>query len=75
MHAGIADGSIRPDAEPTDVAVAVLGQLRGIGFQQLLDPAAVDLERLRRSVAEQWRLALTTEASMRPRSTTTPGVP
>jgi len=59
VHAGIAYGTIRPDAEPADVAVAVLGQLRGIGFQHLLDPQAVDLERLRRSVAEQWRIALT----------------
>ena len=39
------------------VAVAVVGQLRGIGLQRLVDPAA-DTERLRRAVTGQWRRAL-----------------
>jgi hypothetical protein len=40
------------------VAVAVLGQLRGIGMQRLLDSNAVDAQRLSRTVAQQWRQAL-----------------
>jgi AcrR family transcriptional regulator len=58
VTAGIADGLVRPDADADDVAVAVLGQLRGIGLQRLVDSPAVDTERLRRSVTEYWRRAL-----------------
>ena len=56
--AGIAAGTVRADVEPHDVAVAVLGQLRGIGLQHQLDPAAVPTDRLRHVVADQWRRAL-----------------
>jgi AcrR family transcriptional regulator len=58
VAAGIAAGSIRPDVAPDEVAIAVVGQLRGIGLQRLLDPRAVETERLRRSVTEHWRRAL-----------------
>lgn len=58
VAAGIADGTIRGDVEPQDVAVALLGQSRGIGMQRLLTPGAVDTERLARTVAQQWRQAL-----------------
>jgi AcrR family transcriptional regulator len=58
VTAGIADGTIRADLDPSDVAVAVVGQVRGIGMQRLLDPEAVDTQRLRRVVAEYWRAAL-----------------
>jgi AcrR family transcriptional regulator len=58
VAAGISDGTIRPDVVPDEIAIAVVGQLRGIGLQRLLDPAVVDLERLRRSVTEHWRRAL-----------------
>lgn len=58
VKAGIADGAIRPDAVAEDVAVAVLGQLRGIALQRLVDSRAVDTERLRRSVTSYWRQAL-----------------
>ncbi|TWF75503.1 TetR family transcriptional regulator [Pseudonocardia hierapolitana] len=58
VAAGIADGTIRPDVAPDEVAIAVVGQLRGVGLQRLLDPRAVDTERLRRSVTEHWRRAL-----------------
>ncbi|WP_410672110.1 TetR/AcrR family transcriptional regulator [Amycolatopsis sp. cmx-4-68] len=59
VAAGIDEGTIRPDVEPGEVAIAVVGQLRGIGLQRLLDAQAVDTERLRRSVAEYWRRTLT----------------
>jgi AcrR family transcriptional regulator len=58
VAAGIADGTIRPDVVPDEVAIAVVGQLRGVGLQRLLDPQAVDTQRLRRSVTEHWRRAL-----------------
>jgi AcrR family transcriptional regulator len=58
VTAGIADGTVRPDAAAEDVAVAVLAQLRGIGLQRLVDSPAVDTERLRRSVTDYWRRAL-----------------
>jgi AcrR family transcriptional regulator len=58
IAAGIADGTVRPDVVPGEVAVAVVGQLRGIGLQRLVDSPAVDTERLRRSVTEYWRRAL-----------------
>ncbi|SFS78710.1 TetR/AcrR family transcriptional regulator [Saccharopolyspora flava] len=58
VAAGIADGAVRADADPADVAVAVVGQLRGIGMQYLLDPDAVDLDRLGDEVTDHWRRAL-----------------
>ncbi|WNV88719.1 TetR/AcrR family transcriptional regulator [Umezawaea sp. Da 62-37] len=58
VEAGIAEGLVRPDVAPDDVAVTILGQLRGIGLQRVLDPDAVDTERLRHVVADQWRRAL-----------------
>jgi AcrR family transcriptional regulator len=58
VEAGIAAGTVRDDVDPHEVAVAVLGQLRGIGLQHQLDPAAVPTERLRSAVADQWRRAL-----------------
>lgn len=59
VEAGIAAGNVRADVDAGDTAVAILGQLRGIALQRLLDPAAVDTERLRRTVREQWHRALT----------------
>ncbi|HEX6340653.1 TetR/AcrR family transcriptional regulator [Umezawaea sp.] len=61
VAAGIAAGTVRPEADPDDVAVAIVGQLRGIGLQRLLDGDAVNTERLRRTVADHWRRALSTE--------------
>ena len=58
VEAGVAAGDIRADADPDAVAVAVVGQLRGIGMQRLLDPEGVDTERLRAQVPAQWRRAL-----------------
>lgn len=58
VAAGLADGTIRPEVVPDEAAIAIVGQLRGIGLQRLLDPEAVDTDRLRHSVTEQWRRAL-----------------
>lgn len=59
VDAGIAAGDIRPDVDARAAAVAILGGLRGIALQRLLDPTAVDTERLRHALREQWRRALT----------------
>lgn len=58
VAAGIEEGTIRAGVDPGEVAIAVVGQLRGIGLQRLLDPEAVDTERLRRPVTEYWRRTL-----------------
>lgn len=59
VAAGLADGTIRSDVVPDEAAIAIVGQLRGIGLQRLLDHEAVDTERLRHAVTEHWRRALT----------------
>jgi AcrR family transcriptional regulator len=63
VAAGIAEGTIRADVVPGDVAITIMGQLRGIGLQRLLDPDAIDTERLRHAVADQWRRALASAPS------------
>lgn len=59
IEAGIAAGTIDAEVAANEVATAVVGQLRGIALQRLLDPESVDTEALRRSVTDQWRRALT----------------
>ncbi|MFF0588185.1 TetR/AcrR family transcriptional regulator [Streptomyces sp. NPDC003781] len=58
LTAGIAEGTIRPDVAPGETATALFAQLRGIGMQQLVDPADIDTDRLRAHVTEHWRRAL-----------------
>ncbi|MEU4251578.1 TetR/AcrR family transcriptional regulator [Amycolatopsis sp. NPDC026612] len=58
VEAGIEAGTIDASADADEVAIAVVGQLRGIALQRLLDPGSVDTERLRHSVTGQWRRAL-----------------
>lgn len=58
VAAGIRTGEINREEEPAVVAVAVVAQLRGIGLQWLLDPDAVDLGQVGRSVTAYWRRAL-----------------
>ena len=59
VAAGRAAGEITADNAPADVAVALVGQLRGIGLQRLLEPEAVDLDRLTPSVLAHWYRTLT----------------
>jgi AcrR family transcriptional regulator len=58
VEAGIADGTVDPDVSPAETAVAIVGQLRGIALQRLLDPGSVDTGRLRRGVTGYWERAL-----------------
>lgn len=55
---GLAEGAVHRDVDPAAVAVAAVGQLRGIGLQRLLDPAAVDLAKVRRALQVQWNRGL-----------------
>lgn len=58
VEAGIVAGAVRADADPVAVAVAVLGQLRGIALQAAVDPVAVAPDALRSQISDQWRHAL-----------------
>ncbi|MGW4398413.1 TetR/AcrR family transcriptional regulator [Amycolatopsis nivea] len=58
IAAGIAEGTIRADVDPEQIAVAIVGQLRGIALQCLLDPAAVEPSELCRCATEVWKRAL-----------------
>lgn len=59
VRAGIAGGNVTADVDPSSASVALLGQLRGIGLQWILDRDAVDVDRVRATVTTQWRRALT----------------
>ena len=58
VRAGIGSGDIRHDVDPAATAVAMVGQLRGIGLQLMLSGPAVDTDVLAGQVADQWRRAL-----------------
>lgn len=49
---GIAEGSVRADADPASAAVLVLGMLRGVALQLMLDPGAASAAAVRGAVAE-----------------------
>lgn len=65
VEAGLADGVVDPGLDPDDVAVAIVGQLRGIALQLLLDPGGVDVDQVRRSVTGYWRQVLAPEPAGR----------
>lgn len=56
--AGQATGEVRAELEPAAVAIGVVGQLRGIGLQWLVDREAIDLPALAPAVAAGWRRQL-----------------
>jgi AcrR family transcriptional regulator len=58
VRTGIGSGDIRHDVDPAATAVAIVGQLRGIGLQRMLSGPAVDTDVLAGQVADQWRRAL-----------------
>ena len=58
IRAGVADGSIRRDADPAAAAVALAGLTRGAGLQRLLTPEAVDLDAVRAEVGRMLRAGL-----------------
>jgi AcrR family transcriptional regulator len=52
VREGIDRGEVRPDVDPDDQAVLVLGLARGIGQQVVLDPASVDVRTVAPAVAD-----------------------
>ena len=55
---GIAEGQIRPDADPGTEAAMFLALLRGVAVQWLVDAGSVDLAALRELVKETIRRSL-----------------
>lgn len=56
---GIADATIRADVDPAAMAVAIVGQLRGIKLQQMLTPNIVPAGLVQREALEMIRRTLT----------------
>ena len=63
VRAGIEDGDIRPDVDAASEAVAIVGQLRGIAMQWLMDPNCVDPDAIRRSMTAAIRRQLANSAA------------
>jgi AcrR family transcriptional regulator len=59
VRAGQQSRTIRSDVDPVGVAIALVGQLRGIGAQFLVDPDGVDLDAARTACAQFVHNALT----------------
>ena len=50
VAAGVADGTVRADADPDAAAVALVALMRGVDLQRLLAPDAVGLDAVRAEV-------------------------
>ena len=55
---GVQDGELRAGVDAQAVAVAVVGQLRGIGLQWQLDTSDIDLDAVRAEVSRWVAAAL-----------------
>lgn len=64
ISTGIEDGSIRPEVEPDAAAVIIVGLVRGVALQLILDPAAGSAEGVRAVVLSH--LDRTLRSSARP---------
>lgn len=62
MREGIASGELRADIDPAAQAVALMGSLRGIAFQWLLEPGGFDLDAVYAELKANLRRSLTREA-------------
>jgi AcrR family transcriptional regulator len=62
VRAGVADGSIRGDADPEASAVALVALMRGTSLQRLLTPDAIDLPAVREEIARMLRAGLVSRA-------------
>lgn len=58
IQRGIDDGSIRPDAHPTAVAVSLLAELRGLGLEATIAPDSCSLSSLREPIVARLRAGL-----------------
>jgi AcrR family transcriptional regulator len=57
---GVTDGSIRADIDPGAAAMGIMGQLRGIGLELMLDPEASSASTSREEDITMMRRALET---------------
>jgi len=58
VRQGIAEGSIRPDADPKGTASFVLAVLRGVGLHEMLDPRAASHRAVSQAAVETLRRGL-----------------
>lgn len=58
VREGQKDGEIRPDLDPETAAGLIVGLIRGLILQWMIDSQALDLDRLREECAQWLRLAL-----------------
>jgi hypothetical protein len=58
VAAGIEAGSVRPDADPDEVAGYVVAGLRGAPFQWLLDPDEFDIDAALGALIKMVKIAL-----------------
>jgi hypothetical protein len=58
IQAGIEAGDIRPGVDPAAQAVLVVGSLRGVTLQRLVDPSGVDIDTAQRQLLENLERAL-----------------
>ncbi|MCY1246704.1 hypothetical protein D9M72_599680 [compost metagenome] len=63
MRTGIASGEIRPGVDPLATATLVLGAMRGMMMQYLLDPEAVDLASFQKQLLDFIRISLAPPAA------------
>ncbi|MAE96207.1 MAG: TetR family transcriptional regulator [Deltaproteobacteria bacterium] len=52
IQAGIDGGDIRPSIDPAAQAALIVGSLRGLTLQRLVDPSGVDIDTTRRQLLE-----------------------
>jgi AcrR family transcriptional regulator len=52
IRMGIEHGEIRPDVDAEALALVVIGALRGIVSQRLIDPASTDMDRVARTLTD-----------------------
>ncbi|MCY1259417.1 DNA-binding transcriptional repressor AcrR [compost metagenome] len=63
VRTGIASGEIRPGVDPLATATLVLGAMRGMMMQYLLDPEAVDLASFQKQLLDFIRISLAPPAA------------
>jgi len=68
VRMGIERGEIRPDVDAEALALIVIGALRGIVSQRLIDPAGTDMDRVARTLTDLLTHGLRSTAGQAPES-------
>lgn len=58
VRAGIANGTIRPDADPDTVAAHYIAYIGGMTYLWVIDPASIDFAKANEDMKHQLRIAL-----------------